>query len=81
STEKPLTAALQAAKAEPITELREQPAFVYPAAQARAASSEIRIGYSVPVKDFNKVKKKLGVSKPREVGEGTFTYYLNEAFD
>lgn len=53
--------------------------FVHPTVKSTPSDqkTEQEICYSKPIEEFERVKKILGVSSPKKVGEKTFDYFLN----
>lgn len=73
-----LMAAMKAATLVKIAEIPEQPVFVFPTPRAaRPKPKSPRIAYNKPIEDIDLVKDLLGVATNKEVGEGTFDYYLS----
>lgn len=60
-----------------LADIAERAQFVSPTPRpAQAKPKENRISYSMPVDRVEKAKELLGVTKLKEVGEGTFNYFM-----
>jgi hypothetical protein len=73
-----LMTAIKAAKLVKIAEIPQEQTFIFPtprAARPKPKSNIIR--YSKPAEEIDLVKELLGVTTAKEVGEGTFDYYLS----
>lgn len=69
---------IRTAKDVKVAEIPAQENFVYPASRPFKQKPKVnRITYSKPVEQVEIVKELLGVSTLKDVGEGTFEYFLS----
>jgi hypothetical protein len=72
-----LVETIKAARDVKIADIPHQANFMYPASRPFKAKPKVnRISYSRPAEEVDLAKELLGVSTLKEVGEGTFEYYL-----
>jgi hypothetical protein len=76
SDERPLETALEQAKAKDVSLLSHRDSFNAIHVHVPPALRAGRIQYSKPLDEIQKVKKILGVSSFKQVGEKTFEYFL-----
>jgi hypothetical protein len=73
--ERPLTDALESAPPVALRDLPDNRNFIFKPSTSRP-EKKMRISYSVSAAIGDLVKKALGVSTNREIGEKTFDYYV-----
>ncbi len=79
---KPLNDAIKVAPLLLTGEIGDGSSFTFPEPEVRKAKpSEATIQYKVSLEKLNAVKKSLGVATNYEVGEGTFSYYIQYECD
>jgi hypothetical protein len=76
--EGPLSASVNAAPKVQLTNLPENPTFLFEAAPSKPQPKRTRIAYSKDTDIVDAVKDSLGVKSNKEVGEQTFDYYVRE---
>jgi len=73
-----LMTAIKAANPVKIAEIPEQQVFVFPTPKASRPMPKTNwIRYNKPAEEIERVKDLMGVTTTKEVGEGTFDYYLS----
>lgn len=69
---------IKTAREAKIADIPEQVSFVFPASRPFQIKPKVnKISYSKPVEEVEIVKQLLGVSTLKDVGEGTFDYYMS----
>ncbi len=79
--DRPLVAAINAAKPASLENLAPRRTFVVPDVPPKVTSDYVRVAYSLPADVFARASDALETSRPSEVGQRTFAYWMRREVD